>query len=213
MAIRYYDEAIVAKIQSWIRDPNLKILKPEESKRLFSLRADQVNDNPITLPLISLSREPNIKIDYSKKRNLTFDGLTVAQSDTGKSIQLNAIPITVTYQLDIYTKRYEEGDEYLRNFTFQLINNPTLSVIFPYNGANIEHIAYLNLNPTLTDNSDIPEKLFSDQFTRWTIGLELSNAYLISIPFNQNCVVEDGSLDVITEINKNENLVEEEKVD
>ena len=34
MAVNFYDEALVKKIQGWITDPNLRILKPNETTRL-----------------------------------------------------------------------------------------------------------------------------------------------------------------------------------
>lgn len=185
MAIRLYDEALVNKIQSWIKDPNLKVLKPDETTRLFQMRLDMNNDKPITLPLISLSRDPNINLDLVNKRNITFDGVHVASTED-KTMQLNAIPITINYQLDIYTRHYVEGDEYLRNFIFKLINNPKLSIVIPYNDAQIEHVCYVKLVPSITDNSDISEKLFPDQFTRWTLQLVIQDAYLFSVPVRTN---------------------------
>ena len=70
MGIRYYDEAIYNKIKSWVRDPNMRILKPLETKELFELRADLGNDKPITLPLISISRDSKIQLDYNSKKEI-----------------------------------------------------------------------------------------------------------------------------------------------
>jgi hypothetical protein len=82
------------------------------------------------------------------------------------SAQLNVIPIKLVYQLDIYTKTYEEGDEYLRNFLFKLINNPVIKIAIPYNGVEIEHIANIRVLDTVSDTSAISERIFSGQFTR-----------------------------------------------
>lgn len=188
MAVRFYDEAIVNKIQKWIKDPNMVILKPNEVGRLFQVRADQKNDQPLTLPLISISRDPTINMDISTKRNLTFDGLKIG-SNVHESVQLGAIPIGITYQIDIYTQRYEEGDEYLRNFIFNFINHPKMKILIPYNGSNIEHVCYARLVSTATDNSDVAEKLFPDQFTRWTIQVEIHDAYLFSVPTKENGII------------------------
>ena len=69
MAIRYYDKALVEKITKWVKDPNMRILKPEEVTRLFQQTADINNDKPISLPLIAISREPNVEI-LSTNKNL-----------------------------------------------------------------------------------------------------------------------------------------------
>ena len=62
MAIRFYDDALTDKIKKWVKDPNMKILKPSESTRLFQLRADHSNDEPLTLPLIAISRDNDFEI-------------------------------------------------------------------------------------------------------------------------------------------------------
>lgn len=129
------------------------------------MRVDQENDKPLTLPLIALSRDPSIGLDIAHKRPLSADGLHL-QQDEKTTIQLDAIPININYQIDIYTQRAEEGDEYLRNFIFNIVNHPRLKILIPYNDSQIEHYAYLKLQPEVTDNSDISERLFVDQFVR-----------------------------------------------
>ena len=99
---------------------------------------------------------------------------------------MNIIPILPTYQLDIYTKTYEEGDEYVRNFLFKLINNPKLIIEIPYNDLNIKHVANIRVLETVSDTSDISEHLFPGQFTRWTIQMEIQDAFLFSIPYKNN---------------------------
>lgn len=188
MAVRFYDEALWDKIQRWIRDPNMTILKPNETSRLFQLRSDQNNDKPLTLPLIALSRDTSITLDIPHKRNLSFNGVILDQTRE-KTVQLNAIPLGLNYQLDIYTKRYDEGDEYLRNFIFNFVNHPQMKITLPYNGAEIDHICYVRLEGTATDNSDIGEKLFADEFTRWTLQLRIDDAYLFSIPIKDNIIL------------------------
>lgn len=184
MAIRYYDEALVTKIQKWIPDNKMKVLSPEEVAEMFSQRAHMSNDKPITLPFVALSRDTNITILSATKQPLSYDGKHVGIVES-KVAQLNAIPIGITYQLDIYTKKAVEGDEYLRNFIFQFINYPKLKIEIPYNGSKIEHTASIRLESTVSDNSDIPQRLFVDQFTRWTIRFSLQDAYLFSIPLKQ----------------------------
>lgn len=209
MAIRFYDEAVYNKIKSWVKDPKMRILKPDQTTRLFQMRADQEKDGPIRLPIIALSRDSTVTISSTNKKPMSFDGKKIGKSiDEDKTVQLNAIPIQLSYQLDIYTKKYEEGDEYLRNFIFNIINYPVLKIEIPYNGVNIEHIANLRILEDVNDNSDIPEKLFPDQFTRWTIKLEVQDAYLFSVPLNVNYDIEDADIDVLT-LNNNKDIVDE----
>lgn len=172
------------------------VLKPNEVSRLWEVRADQKNDQPLTLPLIAVSRDPSVSIKVSTKRNLSFDGLKLDGTKM-KTLQLNAIPINIAYQIDIYTQKYEEGDEYLRNFIFNLVNHPKMTVTLPYNDTNIEHSCNLLLDQTATDNSDVSEKLFPDEFTRWTLRVTVEGAYLFSIPVQDNAKIVGAALDLV----------------
>ena len=198
MGIRLYDEAIAKKINSWLPKDNnreIKVLKPDETKRLFEIEADEKNDFPITLPLIALSRESTIDVLHKTMQPMSFDGLML-DSDGKQTIQLDAIPISLTYQMDIYTKRYDEGDELLREFLFKLINNPQVVVEFPYNDQHFKHVSTIQIQEQIEDTSDIQQRLFSGQFTRWTIRFDVIGAYLFSIPIVPNVKIDSLKLDV-----------------
>lgn len=198
MSVRYYDEAIVNKIQKWIKDPNMHVLKPNQVSRLWETRADEKNDEPLTLPLVAISRDPSVSLKVSTKRNLSCDGLKLDGTKL-RTLQLNAIPIQISYNIDIYTQRYDEGDEYLRNFIFNIVNHPKMKISIPYNDVNIEHVCTLLLDNTVTDNSDVSEKLFADQFTRWTLHVSVESAYLFSVPVQENAQVVGAALDLVDE--------------
>lgn len=186
MAVRYYDDILIEKIKRWIpTESKLRVLKPDESNRFYKLHADDENDQKFKLPLVTLSRGKDINLLSNIKQSRSFDGLKV-HSDEAITIQMNIIPILPTYQLDIYTKTYEEGDEYVRNFLFKLINNPKLIIEIPYNDLNIKHVANIRVLETVSDTSDIAEHLFPGQFTRWTIQMEIQDAFLFSVPYKNN---------------------------
>ena len=129
------------------------------------MRANQNNDKPIELPLIAISRNNEIEIENVSKRMLTYDG-RMLDANEKKSLQIDAIPMVLNYQIDIYTRYMKEASEYMRNFVFQIINYPKIKVILPYNNIDYEHWSNMRLLKTIEDNSDIPQKLFGDQFTR-----------------------------------------------
>lgn len=184
MSIRYYDEALVDKIKRWVKDPNLQIIKPEESTRLFEMVADENKDQPLSLPLISISRDRSIEIINTQKQIKTFQGFNQSNKES-INIPANVIPINVGYQIDIYTKGMIEADEYVRNFVFNFINYPRMKINIPYNNLNVEHVVDLHLDSNIADNSDIKEHLFSDEFVRFTLKINLEGAYLFSLPKNQ----------------------------
>lgn len=195
MSVRLFDEALVTKMNDWIKDDNLKVLSPEDTTRLFQMIANQNNDKPIKLPLIALSRNNEIELVNTSKRMLTYDGIML-DANKEKSLQIDAIPIVLNYQLDIYTRHMKEADEYMRNFVFNMLNMPKVKVILPYNDIDYEHWSNIQLLKTIEDNSDIPQKLFGDQFTRWTIRFTVDDAYLFSLPYKDNVEIVGYEVDI-----------------
>ena len=187
MAISYYDEAITQKIKNWLADSSkLRVLSPDESTRLIQLAADDSNDKPLKLPLIAISRNKDLELESAIKQNKSFDGYILEKDDNNAAtVHMNVIPIKTTYQLDIYTKKRIEADEYIRQYLFKLINNPQIIIEIPYNGYIIKHTANLRVLNTISDTSDIPTHAFAGQFYKWTIQLELQDGFLFSIPQKQ----------------------------
>lgn len=191
MAIRYYDEALANKINSWLpksKNRKIQILKPDEVKRLFTIEADERGDKPIQLPLIAISRETQIDVMHPTKRAMSFDGMML-KSDGKHTLQLDAVPISLTYQVDIYTRHFDEGDELLRELIFKIINNPQLTITLPYNNQNLIQVCAMKMQGQVEDTSAISERLFSGQFTRWTMRVDIDGAYLYSIPYVDNVKV------------------------
>lgn len=196
MALEYYDDAIIAKLKKWTpTNLDLRILKPDESKRLFETTADDSGDKNIKLPMIALSRNNDIELLLNVKSPRSYDGLKLHQTED-ETVQMNVIPVKLQYQMDIYTKKYYEADEYVRQYLFKLINNPVIKIVVPYNGQNIEQIANIRILSTVSDTSDVPQRLFSGQFTRWTIQMEIQDAFLYDIPYRRNWKIytEDNEL-------------------
>lgn len=252
MSAVLYDKAILDKIKSWVKDPNMKITGPNETRRLFEYIADTTNDKPIELPLIALRRDSTMNITVPRKRPLSYNGfrkdadfvnlytktkdieiqknknyyikidedefklvinpnqdniknyyeLTDYQDREGKVSQLNAIPITLSYQLDIYTRYYEEAEEYVRNFIFNLVNFPKVTITIPYNESNICHNSHIDLYGDVQDNSDIPERLIAGQFTRKTIAFSV-DGYLFDYRIKDAVKIENVLVDIKVELQSN----------
>ena len=187
MAISYYDEAITQKIKNWLADSSkLRVLSPDESNRLIQLAADDSSDAPLKLPIIAISRNKDIELESAIKQNKSFDGFILNKDESkATTVHMNVIPIKTTYQLDIYTKKRIEADEYVRQYLFKLINNPQIIIDIPYphcDNCVLRHTANLRVLNTISDTSDIPTHVFSGQFYKWTIQLELQDGFLFSIP-------------------------------
>lgn len=213
MAISYYDEAITEKIKRWIPDNSkLRVLSPNESNRLIQVHADDNEDAPLQLPLVALSRSKDIEIGSTIKQNRSFDGFVI-DCDPNTAVHFNVIPIKTTYQLDIYTKRQLEADEYVRQLLFKLINNPQIVIDIPYNGYNVRHTANLRVLDTVSDTSDISTHVFPGQFYKWTIQLDLQDGFLFSIPTKKSwklAGIEVTTADKIVDPTEEDILFEEE---
>ena len=193
MAVRFYDEALVAKLKKWTQDTDVTLLGVNETKRRFEVLADKNNDQPIKLPLITLSRNGGYTILSKNKKPLSYDGNTFVRSND-KSALLNGIPISIQYQIDIYTRYLEEADEYARNIVFNIVNYPKLNIEIPYEDLGLTHDANIMLSSDVDDNSDIPERLIPGQFTRLTIGIVIDDAYLFDVHIKKNLSIVEGAV-------------------
>lgn len=189
MSIGLYDTALVNKLRKWTTNTSVVVTAPEETRRLFEWKADTTNDKPIDLPLIALRRGRDIGLTSYLKQPRTFDGAYIEANDK-KIISLNNIPISISYQIDIYTRYQHEADEYLRNFIFNIVNYPSLNIVIPYNSVNYEHESNIRLTGSAQDNSELPERLIAGQFTRYTIPIQVDDAYLWSVPVRDNLTLE-----------------------
>lgn len=208
MSATLYDEALLNKIKSWVDDSNIRITGPDETRRLFESTADINNDRPIELPLIALRRKTTMEILNISKQPLTHNGLKTDYSMGGKYYskpesdldkprvsQLNAIPIRLYYQIDIYTRLYEEAEEYVRNFIFNLINYPTVEIIIPYNGINKRQLSFIDLSPEVEDNSDIAERLAPGEFTRKSLSISI-DGYLYNYRTRDAAQIDISNADI-----------------
>lgn len=191
MSVYLYDEAFIDKLRNWTKDTQIQVFSPDDTKRLYEVIADKNNDKPIELPIICLRRQTNLNITNQGKRPLTFDGMTLAQSQE-VAIKLNAIPMTINYQLDIYTRYMKEADEFLRNLTFNIINYPKLTIKIPYNGFDVYHNGFIRMSEEVNNTSDIPERLVNGQFTRYTFNIMIDDAYLWNIKEKGNLSITGG---------------------
>ena len=180
MAARFYDEALVEKLKYWTASTNVRIYNPQETRRLFEVIADETNDKPIKLPIICIRRPGGYSIVNQNRQPLSYSAKTLGMTEE-KTIQLNAIPIELRYQIDVYTRYYDEADEFVRNLVFNFINFPSLKVVIPYLGEDIEHNSSITLAQEVEDNSDVPERFIQGNFTRLSLSAIVSNAYLFDL--------------------------------
>lgn len=210
MSVNLYDQAVTDKINSWLpkaRNKSIKVLSPEETARLFSIEADEKNDEPLSLPLVAISRDNTIEILQKTMTPMSFDGLML-DATTKKTLQLDGIPININYQLDIYTRFADEALALVREFMFKLINNPQINIELPYNNQHFKHVSSLIMEEQIEDTSAISERLFPGQFSRWTLRFRVDGAYMFNLPYVDNVQMELGPIEIK---NYNQEIYEKEQ--
>ncbi len=200
MAVRFYDDALLAKLRRWTPENQVQLTGVNETKRLFEIIADKTNDSTIKLPLIALSRNGGYTIQSKYKQPKSYNG-SLIQATMDNGARLNAIPIGISYQIDIYARHLAEADEYARNIVFNIINYPKLNIEIPYENIGITHDANIRLTTDVEDNSDIPERLIPGQFTRFTIGIDIDDAYLFDVRIKDNMSIVGGDLHIVSSPN------------
>lgn len=201
MSTYLYDEAIVNKFKEWTEVSQIQVYGPNETRRLFEVIADKNNDKPLKLPIISLVRDRGFKIINSgtTRRPLSYDGkLLNADEDSGT--MLNAIPISVSYQVDIYTRYAKEADILVRNLIFNVVNYPALKVLVPKAMVYDEelkdydyfyHTARIELgDDTVQDNSNEKERFIEGNFTKLSFLITIDDAYLWDTREHRNAEIE-----------------------
>lgn len=207
MSAYIYDQALVEKFKFWTNKTEIQIYGPEQTRRMFEVMADKQEDKKIKLPIICLRRVNGYSISNINKRVLTYDGLTL-DADEQKSVTLNAIPILINYQVDVYTKYYKDADAISRDIVFNVINHPTMEVVVPYNGVDYTHYCNLRIAETVEDNSDIPEHLFQGQFTRFTMNLNIDDAYLWDARVRSNVSIDVNGVGIEIVSNDTDRIIE-----
>lgn len=192
MSLSLYDEALISKFKYWTENTNVKIYGPNDFKSLIESNAFEKEDSPIKLPIIALTRAHGYAIQNTNKRPLTYNGKVVNQEEL-KATMLDAVPIDITYTIDVYTRFLKEADMYMRNLVFNIINYPTLQVTIPYHDLNFEHNANIRIVSGVEDTSDGSFRMFNGQFTRLSMSIDIDDAYLWDVRIVNNLSIDDNN--------------------
>lgn len=195
MSITLYDEALTAKIKNWTENTNVHIYGVNDVRKLVETIADEEGDKPLQLPIVTISRASGYQIVNTNKKPMTYDGKMI-EANVEKSVNLNAIPINITYQIDVWTRYLKEADEYMRNFIFNIINFPKVEIGLEYNDVHIVHYSSIRIVTDVMDNSDAGFKITTGQFSRLSLGISIDDAYLWDTRIRDNIVIDENSLPI-----------------
>lgn len=176
------------------------------------------NKKPLSFDGLNISDNLKVEYDYMKSKyfnhELSYEEYQKWLSKHKEEILdsklavLNAIPIRLTYYIDVYTRYQKENDLYMRNLIFNFVNYPTFQIRFNYNSIPIEHNGNMILGETVT--TDSPNiKLFSDQICKQTLTITIDDAYLWDTRLYSTIGLSDeGSCVEIYDQDRNEFIIE-----
>jgi len=201
MSTFLYDEALIKKFQDWTQKSQVEVYGPNETSRAWGVIADKNDDEPIKLPLIFLERDRGFEIinGGQSRRPLSYDG-AVFNIDKRYGDTLNAIPISIAYQVHVYARYAKEADILIRNLIFNIVNYPALEIIVPkvemYNSKTdtmepFVHTARIELaNTTVQDNSNEQQRFIEGNYTKLSFLIQINDAYLWDLREHRTAEIE-----------------------
>lgn len=192
MSAYLYDEALVQKFKNWTSSSKTQVYGPSETRRLYEIMADSTTDSDIKLPIIAISRDLGYEIINSgtTRRPLSYSGITRSYDEETSSAKIvNAIPISITYRIDVYTRLAEEADILMRNLVFNIVNYPAMTIQVP--DAELNHTARISFGSnTITDNSNMPERFIEGNLSVLSATISIEDAYLWDVRQHRNAEIE-----------------------
>lgn len=192
MSAILYDNALLDKLKKWTEKADVQIYGPSETGRMFQISADKSNDKSFKLPAIALSRN-GYSINNISKRPMAWDGKKI-EADEDKVKQINAIPIILEYNIEVYARYYDEADSYMREIIFNVINYPRVDIEIPYLGFNKIHTSNIRISSNMIeDNKQGGLLTFNDQICSLRLQINIDDAYLWDSRIRATVnIVDDG---------------------
>lgn len=195
MSAILYDNALINKLKKWTEKTDVQIYGPQDQYRIFQINADKNNDKSFKLPAIVLSRN-GYSIDNTSKRPMVWDGKKI-EANENRVKQINAIPIILEYNIEVYARYYDEADSYMREIIFNVINYPRVDIEIPYLGFNTIHASNIRISSNnIEDNKQGGLLSFNDQICSLKLQINIDDAYLWDSRVKTTVSIEGDGLTV-----------------
>lgn len=142
----------------------------------------------ILMPFIGIYRLP----DFSISRDVYNDsqvrrGWTNFKADniegvefSGKPVKVHSLPVTLQYQIDVYATKRDVCDGMVAELLMEFFERPYLRVNFMDIGNKIQEFQ-VNVDDSVTDNTDISGFNETNRFYRLSFTLEVDHAYIYRV--------------------------------
>lgn len=173
MSVYLYDNAIVNRIRTILGSNSIHIIPPEKAftKSLVE------EDDPI-FPGVSIYR-PSYSLSTLGK---TMTGYRVGRQEysetLGQIISTKSIPISINYQVDVFTRFREQNDELTKELLWFFTLYPQHKITLKYDEYEKTVEFNVFLGEDITDNSDISDFENRGQYYRTSFYLTVDAAQL-----------------------------------
>lgn len=197
MSTYLYDESVT----TFLSDIFGKKVYVTPSNTIIRNISDITKDK-LQLPLLNVERSgvqvQSVRNSYMNHIGLGFtkDGQICDPHKTEPDYRLQAVPMTINYIIDIWTRDRKTNDNIFRELVMYLVDNPELLVQIPY-GADLYHKFNLFLEETVNDNSDIVNHPSTGTVFRTSINAYTDDAYLFRTPGAQSYSMKYEGIHVI----------------
>lgn len=176
MSVYFYDKAIVDRIRTIINDPEVNIITNE---KMFTKSKDS-NDDP-TMPAVSLYRSGYSLSTLNRNIVMYRKGRFSKDSETSKLYFTQALPITINYQVDVWTRTREQNDEFVRELLWYFTLFPEHRIQLEYEQYKKDIGFHVFLGEQIVDNSEINEFENRGQYYRSTFEIVVDEAQIFMV--------------------------------
>ena len=178
-----YDKAICDDLQRSFNsevagNPVVRAIEPEGLLQL----AAQIQNDEITFPCISVVRSKTYEIDTNRS-NFTWMHRGVAKVvdlNTNNLYYERAIPITLSYTLNILTTNTADRDELVRELIFKYVSMYFLTIQLPYEADRKMRFGVIIDAENIENNSGSLEGMTSGTLYETLIPLKVEGAVLLN---------------------------------
>lgn len=197
VSVYAYDKAIVEDFRARFKSKNGKKMVNDtvqigSTDQMFRILGN-INDDEVVMPFISLQRS-NWQLNLDRQGFQTFRGDRVFKrlGPDNKLTQVRAqvIPITINYQLSVWTKDRITNDALVREILWYYHLRPSL-LCYIAHGLNIAHKFNIYFNSEIEDNSDLTNQINRGVFVRQDLSFYTDDAYLWRANWEDFVKIED----------------------
>ena len=150
-----------------------------------------LNNDQVVMPFIGIQRI-DWQLNLDRQGFQTFIGdevyTRIAPDDKPVEVRAQVIPITINYQLSVYSRDRITNDALCRELLFYYHLRPSLMAYIGH-GLNIAHKFNIYFNSGIEDNSDIANHRITGTYFRQDMSFYTDDAYLWRAKYDNKVAV------------------------